>query len=179
VTEHEDEHEHEHEHEHGDEEELDLDPPSEQLFLPAGTVIHPAECGFVLPTGRYLRIYEYGVQEELPNGVPTGRRDHLKRPQWFAHRCRVGGNPHAFGPTRYASFMTGHDVAVDLPETLDAMDDEELIGLSALIMRRIIELELAFDLSGNGPLESEPAGAAIVHIIDLTAAGPTGRTGAR
>jgi hypothetical protein len=32
-----------------------------ELSLPEGTVIRPAECGFVLPTGQYLRVYSHGV----------------------------------------------------------------------------------------------------------------------
>jgi len=151
------------------------DEPRVLLSLPAGTVIRPAECGFVLPTGRYLRIYEYGVQEEQPDGMPAGEQNHMLRPQWVAVRCRIGGNPHSLGSMTDASFMTGHDTVIVLPETLHVMHDEELIELSELIMRRIVELEMRFDLEGNGPLESEPEGAAIVHQIDLTTAGPYGR----
>jgi hypothetical protein len=151
----------------------------ERLRLPAGTIIYPAECGFFLPTGENLRNYETGVQQERRDGMPARTRDHMARPQWVATRCRIGGNPHALGPTSSRSFTTGHDVEVVLPETLGVMQDEELIGLSERIMRSIVVLEMRFELEGNAPLEDQPEdqpeGALVIHTIDLSTAGPYGR----
>ena len=144
----------------------------ERLQLPAGTVLHPGECGFALPGGRYLRVYEHGVREEQPGGWAASGQSHLERPQLFAHRCRVGGNPHSLGPSRSTSYTTSTAVEVVLPETLAAMDDHGLIGLSHLIMDRIVRLEMAHDLEGDVAVEREPEGALIAHVLDLSMTGP-------
>jgi len=150
-----------------------------ELSLPEGTVIRPAECGFVLPTGQYLRVYAHGVQEERPDGMPAGTPDGahelMPRPQFDAVLARIAADDAAFDAHASPSFTTGHNIIVVLPETLAAMHDEELIELCELIWRRITEMEMVFELSGNAPLESEPVGTVIHHILDLTTAGPYGR----
>ena len=134
--------------------------PSIRLELPAGTHIHHDECGFRLPDQRYLRIYEDGVREELRDGMSARGESHVLRPQLFAHRCRVAGNPHSFGPTTYVSLTTEVDVVVHLPQALPRMSDEDLIALTHRIMRSVAEL----------PTAELPIGESSSHVIDLSAA---------
>jgi hypothetical protein len=145
-----------------------------RIELPAGTRIHPEECGFALPDGRYLRVYAYGVREERPDGSAVSGEPHVGRPQLFAHRCRVGGNTHAMGPTTWVAYETATDVSVTLPDALGEMDDEELIALAHLIMRRVVELEFQIDVD-EGDLLVELAeaeeGERVFHVLDLSAAG--------
>jgi hypothetical protein len=152
-----------------------FDEASVSLALPAGTTIHPGECGFALPDGRYLRIYEDGVRVERPDGFAASGESHVARPQLFAHRIRVGGNPHGYGPNRSVSYLTATDVVVNLPDTLERADDRDLVELAHLIVRRIIEIELRIDLD-DGDLVVEFAeveeGERVAHVIDLTAVGP-------
>ena len=150
-----------------------------ELSLPEGTVIRPAECGFVLPTGQYLRIYAHGVQEERPDGMPAetpeGEHELMPRPQLDAVRARLAAGDSSPDPQASPSFTTGHNVYVVLPETLAAMHDEELIELCELIWTRMVEIEMIFEPAGNAALESEPVGTVIYHKLDLTTAGPYGR----
>lgn len=146
----------------------------EVLRLPAGTVIHPRECGFELPDGRYLRIYEFGVREEKRDGRSASGQSHLERPQLFAQRCRVGGDPHSYGGDSSRRYTTATAVEIVLPETLAAMRDGELIELSNLIMDTLVQMEMRFDLEGDPVLESEPEGAQFAHVIDLSVVGPYG-----
>ena len=144
------------------------------LYLPAGTRIHPAECGFVLPDGRYMRLYEFGLRLELPDGRAASGESHRERLQLAAHRVRVAGNRHSAGAQDPGSYLTTADVLIDLPETLERMGDEDLIALMHLIVRSISEIELRIDLDG-GDLRSdavEIADGRVAHVIDLTAAGP-------
>jgi hypothetical protein len=148
----------------------------ERLDLPAGTVIHPDECGFALPDGRYLRVYEYGVREEHPDGRAASGQSHVARPQLFAHRCRVGGNPHSFGgPTNDVSYTTATNVHVILPETLAAMDDDGLIEFAHLLMNQIVMLEMKFDMQDGDVLAASlETDEPIAHVIDLSTVGPYG-----
>ena len=154
----------------------DVFEPDFPLELGAGTLIYPDECGFELPDGRYMRLYEFGVRLEQLDGRASSGQSHLERPQLFAHRTRVGGNTHSLGPRNVVSYLTATDVSVRLPDTLERMDDGELIELSHLIVRRIIEIELRIDLE-DGDLLAEAVeleeGERIAHVIDLSAAGPT------
>jgi len=145
---------------------------SVELALPSGTRIHPAECGFELPDGRYLRIYQDGVREELSDGTAASGESHVQRPQLFAHRCRVGGNTHSLGPTEYRSYRTGIDVVVLLPETLSRASDDDLIELADLILRRITEIELKIDLDDGDMVAELADGEFSAHLIDLIAVGP-------
>jgi hypothetical protein len=146
----------------------------ELLRLPAGTVIHPNECGFELPDGRYLRIYEYGVREEEPDGRPASGQSHVERQQLIAWRCRVGGNPYGYGHDSAPGYTTVTSVQIVLPETLSAMDDHGLLELSHLIRETIVQLEMRFDLEGDPVLEDLPEGAQFAHVIDLSVVGPYG-----
>jgi len=149
-----------------------LDEHSVRLELQKGTVLYPEECGFGLPDGRYVRIYPDGVRIEQPDGTAANGEDHVLRPQLFAHRCRVGGNPHAFHSHRAASYAIAIDVEVVMPDALATMHDDGLIELAHLIMRRIIEMELVIDLD-DGDLVAEFAeGHPYSHLLDLSAAGP-------
>lgn len=82
-------------------------------------------------------------------GGAATRGGHRFGRQLVAHRCRVGGNPHSYGPQRAVSSVTATAVEVTLPETLSAMDDHGLIELSHLVMREVVELEMRFDLEGT------------------------------
>ena len=107
---------------------------TQRLMIPAGTTMYPEECGFVLPDGRYLRLYAGGAVEEWPNGRARSGVSPVKHPQLFAHRIRVGGNPHAMGPSAPApSYRTDVDVEFVLPgeDELTEGGDEALIDLSA------------------------------------------------
>ncbi len=99
--------------------------------------------------GPYRRIYEDGVRVEHPEGSAVSGESHVARPQLFAHSCRVGGNPHAPGPSTQVSYETATDVVVNLPRTLERMDDRELIELA-----------------------DAEEGVDVFHVIDLAAAGP-------
>jgi hypothetical protein len=149
----------------------------ELLFLPEGTTLYPGECGFVLPDGRYMRMYASGVRLELLDGSAAGGEDDTVRPQLYAHRCRVDGTPHRDSSHRDVSYVIATNVEVILPETLSAMDDEGLIALSHLIMRRIVELELKIDVEDGDKLADLAdlvEGELYAHEIDLTTAGPYG-----
>jgi hypothetical protein len=143
-----------------------------RLFLPEGTIFYPSECGFVLPDGRYLRVYAYGVRQELPDGRAASGQSHLERPQLFAHRCRYGGNTHSFGPSDAASYTSATAVEFVLPDTLSDMDDDGLIELTHLMMRTLIELEMTFDLDDGDLIAEFADGEPYAHHIDLTTAGP-------
>ena len=145
------------------------------LTLPRGTLILPEECGFALPDGRYLRLYAHGIQEELPDGRPVGSDVTERRPQFTAFRFRVGEGPWASGTLEPVAYRSAHEVELHLPDTLGAMDDRALIALSGLIMRRVVELELALDLAGYRARRLSGGRPAVVHVIDLEGADPHGQ----
>jgi hypothetical protein len=148
-----------------------------RLALPEGTRILPEECGFLLPDGRFLRLYEYGVQEEESDGTPVRGYD-ATRPQHIALRCRIGGNPHGYGPHGWTEYETAQAVEVVLPETLAWMDDAGLVELAHLIHRKVVELEMTIDVVGDDVAEivadEHGPDASFTHLIDLTTAGPYG-----
>lgn len=139
------------------------------MWLPKGTVILSEECGFVLPDGRYLRLYAHGVQEELPGGRPIGFADDEPRPQWNAWRIRVGRGAFSAGTLDAEQYVTGFDVELVLPDpdTLAGMNDRALIVLSRTIVRRIVELGVALELSGYRPRRRIDGRSGVVHVIDL------------
>lgn len=143
-----------------------------RLFLPEGTIFYPSECGFVLPDGRYLRVYAYGVRQELPGGRAASGQNHFERPQLLAHRCRSGGNPHSLGPSSYASYASATAVEFILPDTLSDMDDGWLIELTHLMMRKLTELELKFDIDDGDIIAEFAGGEPYAHHIDLSTTGP-------
>ena len=148
-----------------------------RLALPAGTRLLPEECGFVLPDRRYLRLEPYGVIEERPDGRPVRGYD-ATRQQHVAFRCRVGGNPHGWGPNEWIEYETAHAVEIVLPETLAWLDDELLVELTLLIHRKVVELELSIGVDGDlvAEIVADEHGpdASFEHVIDLTTAGPYG-----
>ena len=149
----------------------------QRLTLLAGTRILPEECGFALPDGRFLRIYEHGVVDERSDGMPARGHD-PGRPQHVAFRCRIGGNPHGYGPHEWTEYETGVAVEVILPETLAWMDDDGLVELAHLIHRKVVELEMTIDVDGDDVAEivadEHGPDASFEHLIDLTTAGPYG-----
>jgi len=132
-------------------------------------VILSEECGFVLPDGRYLRLYAHGVQEELPDGRPIGFASDGPRPQWNAWRIRIGGGTFSGGELEAEQYVTGFDVELILPDpdTLAAMHDRTLIALSRGIVRRMVELGVALELSGYRPRRHIDGRPGAVHVIDL------------
>jgi len=147
---------------------LNLEDVSERLELPAGTVVHPEECGFVLPEGRYLRLYENGLREEQPDGLAADDPGDLHRTQVLAHRIRIGGNPHGFEPHRPVSYETAIAVVVKLPATLATMDDDGLVELVHLIMQAIVDLELKFAVEDGDIIAELAGGRPYAHVIDLS-----------
>ena len=147
----------------------------ERLLLPAGTTLYPEECGFVLPDGRYLRLYADGVREELPDGRPVGETLDVRRPQWTAFLIRVGEGPIPAGGLEPVSYRTGCDVEVVLPGVLAGMDDRMLVGLCERLMRRIVALEMDLDLTGHRGLRFPDGRFAVVHVLDMAAGDPYGR----
>ena len=148
----------------------------QRLPLPAGTRILPEECGFVLPDGRFLRIYEHGVQEEESDGMPTGRGFEPSRPQHVALRARIGGNPHGYGAHTWLEYVTATAVEVILPERLAWMDDDDLVELAHVIHQKVVELEMTVDtyvdMVAETVAEEYGPDAEFAHVIDLTATGP-------
>ena len=155
----------------GTEHEQAFDEPMVSLGLPAGTVIRPHECGVELPDGRYLRVYEDGVREELPDGRSARREDHMRRPQLLEHRYRLGGNPHGYGPHESLSYRTGTAVEVLLPLHLSTLDDSGPIGLMRLVMERVVALELRIAVDDGDVVAEFAEGQPYAHVIDLSMAG--------
>ena len=155
---------------------MDIEVTPQRLPLPAGTRILPEECAFVLPDGRFLRVYEHGVQEEEPDGMPTGRGFEPSRPQHVALRARIGGNPHGYGAHSWLEYRTATAVEVILPERLAWMDDDDLVELAHAIHQKVVELEMTADAYGDMVAETvaeeDGPDAEFTHTIDLTAAGP-------
>lgn len=156
---------------------MDIEVVPLRLALPEGTRILPAECGFVLPDGRYLRLEAYGPVEEEPDGMPTRGYD-PSRPQHVALRLRIGGNPHGYGEHRWTEYTTAQPAEVVLPETLAWMDDDGLVELAWLIHQKVVELEMTIDVVGDDVAEivADEYGPDMPfqHLIDLTTAGPYG-----
>jgi hypothetical protein len=144
------------------------------LTLPRGTRILPDECGFALPDGRYLRLYAHGIQEELPDGRPVGFDVTERRPPFTAFRFRVGEGPWASGTLEPVAYRIGHEVELVLPDTLETFDDRALVELCGLIMRRVVELEIAFELCGYRARRLAGGRPAVVHVIDMAGADPLG-----
>jgi hypothetical protein len=144
---------------------------TQRLMIPAGTTMYPEECGFVLPDGRYLRLYVDGVVEELPNGRARSGVSHFDHPQLLAHRIRVGGNPHAWGPVPPApTYRTSVDVEFVLPsvEGLTEGGDGALIRLCHHMMRAVTTLELDIDLEDGDVVAELAEGEPYAHVIDLS-----------
>ena len=142
-----------------------------RVHVPAGTTLYPRECGFVLPDGRYLRLYENGMVEEEPDGRARSGESHMGRPQLVAHRIRTGGNPHSLGPPERApSYLT--DVGVEFvlppPDVLADGGDEGLIELCHEMVTAVSTLELDIDLKDGDVIAEFAGGEPYAHVIDLS-----------
>ena len=143
----------------------------QRLRLPAGTMLYPGECGFKLPDGRYLRLYEDGVWEELPDGRPSDRERAFNRPQVFANRIRTGGNPQGYGlDYRGPGYRTSYTFDVVLPARLAMLDDLALMEVAERIEAAVVEWEIAMDLDGRRILAEFSAGTREALDIDLSEA---------
>jgi len=143
-----------------------------RLLLPAGTTLYPRECGFVMPDGRYLRLYADGVVEERPDGRARSGESHMGRPQLLAHRIRTGGNPHSFGPPERApSYRThiGVEFVLPSPDLLADGGDEALIRICDEMLHAVATLELDVDLEGGDVVAEFAGGEPYAHVIDLSA----------
>ena len=133
---------------------LHLFGPDARLRLPVGTKLRPAECGFELPTGEYLRLHSFGLVCEGEDGRP----EHPMRwgyitPQTRAWRERTKWGPGGDAPT------TTRPVELVLPRDLHLTDDDPwLIDVCQEIARRITEAELL----------AEALGSEEVIVVDLS-----------
>ena len=123
---------------------LHLFGPDARLFLPVGTKLRPAECGFELPTGEYLRLHSYGLVREGEDGreVHPMPWSHITRQERaWRERTKWGAGGDAT--------TTARSVEVVLPIELHLCDDERIIEVCRELEHRTIEAELLANALGS------------------------------